>query len=267
MKTLLASLLVLALAACAATRADPAAMTAAPDTPADPASVLTGYHWQLDDAVDAAGEHIRALLVRPARPVTLTFSAGGVSVQNACNAMHAQYTLTGGTLELGHFLSTMMACANPALSALDHAIERDLRGPLAIAIDTSAARPRLTLTTASDQRLTFSGTPTARTRYGSEGQVLFLEVAAQPVACMHGAPGAQCLDVRQVHYSAQGLRQGEPGPWYVLDQPIEGYTHRPGTRNILRVQRYRIAHPDRHGADVAYVLDAIIESEPVPPAD
>jgi heat shock protein HslJ len=266
MKLLAAALLALALVACAGPRpaSDPTTVTTSAQPPTDVAGVLTGYHWQLASATDAAGARIAALLVRPERPVTLTFNGRGVAVQNACNAMHAQYTLAGDTLELDRFLSTMMACADPAVSALDRAVTATLHGPLTLAIDTRGARPRLALTTSSGERLTFDGTPTAATRYGSEGEVEFLEVAAAPIACPNGAPGAQCLNVREVHYDAQGLRTGEPGPWHALGEPIEGYTHQPGVRNVLRVRRFTIAHPERHGANVAYVLDMVVESEITP---
>lgn len=265
MQTLLAALLALTLAACAsAASTDPPAAPAATEPSAHTMTLLTRYHWQLDDAVDAAGAHIGALLVRPDRPITLDFDARGVSVQNACNAMHAEYALDGDTLIVSHFLSTTMACADPAVNALDSAIRNVLQGTLTLALDAGGARPRLTLTRASGQRLSFSGVPTAATRYGSPGQVMFLEVAPQTVPCAQGAPGAQCLDVREVHYDARGLREGEPGPWHPLDQPIEGYAHQPGTRNVLRVRRYAIAHPERHGTDVAYVLDMVVESARAP---
>lgn len=263
MKILSAALLALGLAACAAARpADPAAMPThpAPGT----ATLLTQYHWQLDAAVSATGAQVGALLARPKGPLTLVFNARGMAIQNACNAMHAEYTLSGNTLELRDLLATTMACADPALNRLDVAVKDSLRGALLLAIDTGGARPRLSLTTASGERLSFSGIPTAATRYGSAGHVLFLEVAADPIPCPRGAPGARCLDVREVHYSAQGLREGQPGPWHALDEPIEGYTHRPGTRNVLRVTRYAIAQPAAHGARQAYVLDMVIESAVAP---
>lgn len=265
MKILYAALLVLGLGACATARpADPAAMPTHAMPVADAATLLTQYHWQLDAAVDGAGAPIGALLAHPKGPLSLTFNARGMSVQNACNAMHAEYRLAGGTLELRDLLSTTMACADPALNQLEAAVKDALRGTLALAIDTAGTRPRLTLTTASGQRLGFSGIPTAATRYGGAGHVLFLEVAAQSIPCPQGAPGARCLDVREVHYSAQGVREGQPGPWHALDQPIEGYTHRPGTRNVLRVTRYAIARPAAHGAHEAYVLDMVVESAIAP---
>lgn len=92
---------------------------------------------------------------------------------------------------------------------------------------------------------------------------MFLEVAPREVPC--DAPvsrGATCLNVRERHYDSHGLKAGEPGPWHALVQTIEGYTHAPGVRNVLRVKRYA------SGTAVGdvYVLDMVVESHsPTPP--
>jgi hypothetical protein len=69
--------------------------------------------------------------------------------------------------------------------------------------------------------------------------------------------------VRELHYDAQGLRVGEPGLWQTLAQPIEGYEHHPGVRNVLRAKRYVVASPPADASSVAYVLDMVVESETV----
>lgn len=292
MKTVLAALLVLTLAACsqapegtsisstaaraagapASEVAAPASSTAAPPPAttatapaADAATVLTQYHWQLASAVEKSGARIDALLARPDRPVQLDFDAHGVSIGNTCNRMHGSYSVAGGKLTIGNLASTMMACHDPALSALDHAAGQYLQGTFVLTLDAQGKQPQLVLTTAAGERLTFKGVPTAETRYSGPGETLFLEVAPQTRLCNHPLmPHAQCLYVRELHYGANGIRQGKPGDWHVLAQDIEGYTHQPGTRNVLRIKRYQVANPPADASSVAYVLDMVVESETLP---
>lgn len=250
-------LLPLALAAC----------TTVPATEPPPrldAATLAAYHWQLDTATDRAGQHIDALFARPDRPLELNFDAGRVSVRNSCNAMGGSYRLDGGTLLTGPFVHTMMACADPRLSHLDQAIDARLTGKPTLALTTRNGHRELELRTAGGDTLAFTGVPTAQTRYGSAGDTVFLEVAPQAVPCQHPLmPNAQCLDVREVHYDAQGLKTGTPGAWRPLAR-VEGYTHRDGERNVLRVKRYALKHPPADAPDVAYVLDMVIETAVAP---
>jgi pyruvate/2-oxoglutarate/acetoin dehydrogenase E1 component len=41
---------------------------------------------------------------------------------------------------------------------------------------------------------------------------------------------------------------------------IEGYTHQPGVRNVLRVNRYSVTTPPADTPSKAYVLDMVVES-------
>jgi hypothetical protein len=71
--------------------------------------------------------------------------------------------------------------------------------------------------------------------------------------------------VRELHYDTQGLRSGTPGPWQVLAQEIEGFSHRPGEHNVLRVKRYTLHDDTLHhvpadAPSVAYELDMVVES-------
>jgi heat shock protein HslJ len=289
MKTALAALLVLTLAACsqapegtsisstaaraagapASEVAAPSSSTAAPlpattatAPAADATTMLTQYHWQLANAVDQSGAAIDTLLARPSQPVQLDFDARAVSIGNTCNRMHGNYSVAGGKLTIGNLASTMMACHDRALVALDQAAGKYLQGTFKLALDSHGKQPRLTLTTSGGDRLTFAGRPTADTRYGGSGRTMFLEVAPQTTPCSHPpTPDAQCLDVRELHYAANGVKQGKPGEWHALAQGIEGYTHRPGTRNVLRVKRYTLASPPADAASTAYVLDMVVETE------
>jgi len=263
-------LLPLALAACAATPAADSTRATAPggaasgtaSGPATPdTALLAGYHWQLTQATNRLGQRIAALFVRPDKPLELDFGSDRISVRNSCNGMGGNYRIVNGQLVVGPMMHTMMACANLMLNRLDGLIGERLSSRPTIAVTRSGGAPQLQLRTGGDT-LVFTGVPTPETRYGGPGVTEFLEVAPQAVPCNHPLmPGAQCLDVREVHYGANGLKTGAPGNWHLLLQGIEGYTHQPGTRNVLRVQRYTVRNPPADTPASAYVLDMVVESE------
>lgn len=251
------------------------ACTAAPDSgtqapaPASrmPASTdtLTRYHWQLHDAVDARNQRLDALFGKTDRPpLQLDFTADQLSVRNACNAIGGGYKIVDDHLVTTPLRQTMMACADATLTQRETTIKAVLQGKPSLIVSTAGDTPLLTLAAANGQTLTFAGQPTAETRYGGPGETVFLEVAAQTVPCQHPpVPHKTCLQVRERHDDANGLRAGEPGPWQPLQQNIEGYEHRPGVRNVLRVKRYALKQPPADAPSSAYVLDMVVESETV----
>ncbi|WP_049623016.1 META and DUF4377 domain-containing protein [Frateuria defendens] len=244
----------------------PTASTPAASTPAaSDAATLGRYHWQLSEASGRDGKRLDALFARPDKPLQLDFERDHLAIANGCNTMGGGYRLAGGRLEISALIQTMMACADPALNRLDAAIRQYLHGRPQFNLQGDAQSPRLTLVTDGGDRLVFAGVPTPATRYGSEGETVFLEVAADTQPCRHPLmPSAQCLQVRERHYDdAQGLLTTASGPWHPLYQPIEGYTHEAGVRNVLRVKRYAIAHPPADAPSSAYVLDMVVESERV----
>ncbi|KXU85151.1 hypothetical protein CI15_22990 [Paraburkholderia monticola] len=262
-------LLPLLLAACAqtpeVTAPAPTATTAATNpAPQTGTELLSRYHWQLTNAIDSNGTHIDALFARPDRPVQLDFSPYRITVVNSCNNMGAGYTVRKGHLQIGPMVSTMMACQDPSLAALDDAISQRVRGSVTVNLLARDNAPSLQLVTDSGDTLSFTGVPTAETRYGGPGQIAFLEVAPQSVPCNNPLmPNAQCLLVRERFFDEQGLASGAPGPWQPLNQTIEGYTHTPGIRNVVRVKRFTLKNPPADGPATAYVLDLIVESEKV----
>lgn len=277
-RRLLLSLLPLAIAACSPTppapsadavASPPAASTSTNQTTAAAPKenvVLGQYHWKLTEATDKSGHRIDALFARADKPLQLDFSEGRLSVSNACNRLGGSYQVENGTLKVGPMVHTMMACPDPAVMALDGAIDKRLHDGPALTLHTDGDAPRLTLVTGDGDSLQFNGQPTAETRYGGKGETEFLEVAAETVSCNHPLmPNKQCLKVRERHYDAQGLKAGTPGEWQPLNGEIEGYTHQPGVRNVLRVKRYTIKNPPADASSVAYVLDMVVESETAKP--
>jgi heat shock protein HslJ len=240
-----------------------AAQASPPRRTADPAVVRTlqDHHWTLQSASDTAGRPIDALL--PAgHPIEMSFIDARLSIRGACNQMNGSWRLSPQTqLMIGRLAATMKAC-EPALMAADSALAAALEQPLGVEL-TRGASPSLRLSTASQQVLTFSGQPTLRSLYGPPKR-LFLEVAAQTVECKlpSGAIGS-CLQVREVRFDDKGLRQGPPGPWRPFTERIDGYTHTPGVRNVLRIDRYERRPAPAGRPSVAYVLDLVVESETV----
>jgi heat shock protein HslJ len=228
------------------------------------AGLLGQYHWQLNEATDSKGTRIDALFARVDKPVQLDFSADRLTVVNSCNNMGGGYSIRKGRLQMGPMIRTMMACPDAALAALDDSLAQRLQGSLELSLQPGGSAPHLQLVTDSGDILSFTGVPTAETRFGGPGETAFLEVAAQTVPCNHPLiPGKQCLQVRERHFDEQGLPAGTPGAWQPLYQDIEGYTHAPGIRNVLRVKRYSVRNPPADGPSVAYVLDIVVESEKV----
>lgn len=250
MRRHLSLLLPLALAACASAPFADAAGT--PANTAPDATLLVGYNWQLAQATDHDGNRIDALFVRPDKPLQLDFADGRVNVRNACNGMGGSYRIVDDKLIVGPMMHTMMACAEPALNQLDGLIGQRLAGDPAIVVTKHGDAPQLQLRTAAGDTLDFTGVPTPETRYGGgHGVTEFLEVAAQTVPCQQSQP---CLNVREVHYDANGHVTGTPGAWHALPS-IEGYTHQDGMHNVLRVKRYATG-----SAITAYVLDTVLET-------
>ncbi len=267
MKRLLLLALPLALAGCPKpadeTPTPPAAVApaAASAAPAD-GTLLPKYHWRLASATDAQGQRIDALFARPDKPVTLDFRDGRLGISNTCNRMGGSYTLADGSLTAGRLMSTKMACADAALMALDDEVGKRLEGTLELATTTAGDAPTLTLTTATGDTLAFTGEPTAETRYGGPGQRVFLEVAADTKPCNHPLiPDMQCLQVRELAYDDHGLKVGTPGAFGNFYDSIDGYTHEPGVRNVLRVQRYTRKDVPADASKYAYVLDMVVESD------
>lgn len=249
-------LLPLGLTACA-TQA-PLTMTAHLP-PEAAAEALPRYHWQLADARDAAGKRVETLFVRRDAPVQLDFADGGLAIGNLCNRMVAAYRTDAATLKISRLASTLMACTDPKLALLDDAMATRLEGALPFAVQGEP--PRLQLTARNGDVLVFSGTPTAQARYGSPGETVFFEVAAEEVPCPHPlVKDARCLSVREVHYDEQGLESAPRGEWENLYTPIEGYRHEPGIGNVLRLKRYAVPNPPADGSAVAYVLDMVVQT-------
>jgi heat shock protein HslJ len=240
---------------------------ASPPTPArrtaDPSIIRTlqDHRWTLQSANDSAGRPIDALLP-PGHPFVMAFDGARVGIRGGCNQSSGGWRLSPlGQLTVSRLAGTMKAC-DAALMQADTALSAVLAQPMTVEL-TRGAAPSLRLSTPMQQVLAFSGEPTLRSLHGVPKR-LFLEVAAETVACRlpSGAAGS-CLQVREVRYDDKGLRKGPPGPWRPFVEHIEGFTHTPGVRNVLRIDRYERKPALADGSATVYVLDLVVESETV----
>ena len=228
------------------------------------ARVLPAYEWELAAARDGRGQNDARWRVGDRPPLRLSFKDGRMAVHNLCNIASAGYELDGTQMRMTRPTATLRACAEPGLMALESRVLSLLPTVQTAQASGAPDAPQLLLRFADGSEWDLVGHPTPETRYGSAGERLFLEVAPLKVACNHPLmPNATCLRVRDVRYGENGVKTGE-GEWRVFHGNIEGYEHREGTRNILRVNRYSLARNGQLPADApshAYVLDMVVESE------
>jgi heat shock protein HslJ len=260
---LLATAFALPAAVSAASAADTGAQGGPHRRAADPVLVrgLQNHVWTLQSATEANGQPIDGLVL-PAHPFVMRFDGARLSVKGGCNTMFGSWRLSPqGQLMPGRLASTMMAC-DAALTKADQALAAVLAQPLAVQLEGGAA-PMLRLQSPTQQLLVLRGEATLESRYGAPKR-MFLEVAPQTVPCQPGAGApAQCLQVRERRFDKQGLRIEPPGEWRAFHGEIQGYTHTPGTRNVLRINRYTRSQPPADASRYVYVLDLVVESETV----
>lgn len=228
---------------------------------ADPAlaRTLQDHRWTLQSATDAAGKPIAALDL-PGRSLVMSFDGARLSIEGGCNRMSGGWRLgPHGEFATGRLAGTMMACEARLMQA-DDALSALFAQRQSIAV-TPGATPVLRLTSTKREVLVFGGQPTLRSLYGAP-QRIFLEVAAQRVDCRQpDTAGADCLRVRERFFDQKGLPSAPPGEWAAFAGSIEGYTHVPGVRNVLRVDRYTRKPAQGAAAEHVLVLDLVIESE------
>ena len=225
-------------------------------------STLTAYHWNMSQAVDASGNSdAQWLRAESTTPATLRFSEDRLGVSGLCNAMGAGYTVKGSAIDIAPLVSTMMMCADEDLMRYEQHFGQRLAEASTWQVNESAEEPSLTLSFNNGAAWTLKGIPTAETKYGSTGETVFLEVAAETKPCTHPLiDDFQCLQVRTVNYDEQGIKQGH-GEWQHFYDSIENYEHTPGVRNVLRLKRYENKNAPADSSSYAYVLDMIVETE------
>lgn len=234
-----------------------------PATPSSAAAQpeLSAYYWNLVSANDASASPIAALGTGIERKLRLSFAEQRLSISGGCNTQFGGYSYQGNVMKVQPLASTLKACDKP-LMELDAQVARLLKGDLRTVITATGPEPVLQLTTQDGSVLKFQGEATPETRYGSKGEIKFLEVAAEPVKCSHPLiPNYQCLQVRERRYDSAGLQLPTEGAWHPLYQSIEGYEHHDGVRTVLRVKQYAWKNPPADAPSHVYVLDLVVEQD------
>lgn len=229
---------------------------------ADPALVrsLQGHVWTLHSGTEATGQPIDGLVL-PGQAFKLRFEGSRLAISGGCNNMTGSWRLSPqNQLMVGRLAATMKACEAPLMKA-DAALSAVLAQHLSMQWQAGAA-PGLRLVSPTRQTLVLVGEATLESRFGAPTRV-FLEVEPQTVECVSGVMRTQCLRVRERRFDAQGLRIEPPGEWRIFHGGIEGYTHTPGVRNVLRINRYQRPQVPADGSRYVYVLDMVVESETV----
>jgi heat shock protein HslJ len=225
---------------------------------------LGRYRWNLASATGPDGRRIVGLPPGRSRPVLFTFGGTQISIQGPCNRLTGRFTISADnqmTVTAG--ASTRMGC-RPLLMRADAALTNILAKPLQVQMTTRPGA-QLHLVSPGNGSLSFRGEPTRESIYGPSTTV-FLEIAARSVDCPNPIPPAtRCVQYRERHYDEKGLLVGTPGEWKPLTVEIEGYTHREGVRNVLRVHRFQGPASAGGTPSVHYVLDMVVESEHVIP--
>ncbi|WP_256660319.1 META and DUF4377 domain-containing protein [Pseudomonas sp. RIT623] len=222
---------------------------------------LPAYYWNLVSATDASGKPIAALAKGVERKLRLTFGEQNLNISGGCNGQFGGYSYQDGVLKVQSLASTLMACEK-SLMDLDAQVGQLLKGDLRTTISGQPPEPLLQLTTQDGSVLKFQGEATPETRYGSKGEIKFLEVAAKTVKCSHPLiPNYQCLQVRERRYDDAGLQLPTQDAWHPLYQSIEGYEHQDGVRNVLRVKQYAWKNAPADAPSQVYVLDLVVEQD------
>ena len=223
---------------------------------------LGRYRWTLVSATDANNRRIPGLPPGQDHPVVLSFAGSRLSVQGPCNRFVGGYQINAANqLTANVAASTMMAC-DPALMRADSALSSLLAKPLQVQM-TGRPSAQLQLVSPGNGTLHFTGEPTPESLYGA-GTTVFLEIAPQSVACPNPPPpSTRCLQYRERHFDEKGLAVGTPGAWKPLTFNIEGFTHREGERNVLRVKQFQRPASAGSASSNLYVLDLVVESETV----
>ena len=222
------------------------------------------YRWTLVAATDANNRRIGGLPPGQDRRVQFSFADSRLSVQGPCNRFVAGYQITSANqLNINAGATTRMACDQSLMNA-DSALFNLLAKPLQVQM-TGRPSARLQLTSPGNGTLIFTGEPTPESLYGP-ATTIFLEIAPHSVACANPPlPQTRCLRYRERHFDDQGLAVGTPGEWKPLTFNIEGFTHREGVRNVLRVKQFQAPASGGGAPSRRYVLDLIVESETVKP--
>lgn len=229
-----------------------------------PAQELENYQWTQVNIIQSNGQSQSAFHSAQGGPVTLNFSDDQMMLAGLCNNLIAAYQVNGDRITISSPISTMKACGDAELMRYEQQVGQALpsieRWSL-LKSDTTDAIPVLTLHFTDGTQWRLQGEQTLAAKYGVEPVRVFLEIEPATVDCTTSSGTMQqCLRVREIVYSEQGL-QTSTGPWLDYYGQIEGYEHTPGLRQIIRLNRYPLANAPAGSAAYVDELDMVVQSE------
>ena len=215
----------------------------------NPAKTLASYQWQANPQ-------------NAQQPITLNFTSDSkISIQTSCNSLFGGFDLKNNTIIANKLASTMKGCTGVAAQQERFASELFSQPAVPYILNLNdPENPTLTLVALNGNKVVFTGKMTPETKYKTQGETIFLEVSPNTKQCSGVAPQT-CLQVREIKFSESGVRTQVDKDWTLFYDRIEGFTHSPNERQVIRVKRYEIKNPAADQSKYAYVHDMTIERE------
>lgn len=196
------------------------------------------------------------------QPIVLSFDdQQRLSIATGCNTQGTSWKIEKGQIVTTDLTSTMMACPPELMQQEQFSSTLFAKRHIPFVLNTQDSnKPTLTVMTATGQKVVFEGKMTAEAQYQTQAEVIFLEIAPDTKQCSGVAPQA-CLQVREIKYAENGVKLTTDQNWSLFYDKIQGFTHMPSERQVVRVKRYEIKNPAADQPKYAYVQDMIIERE------
>ncbi len=198
------------------------------------------------------------------KPIVLNFKDQKVAIATGCNNMFGGAKVENGVLVTGNLAATNMMCSPELMKQEGFAGSLFQGGKTAFVLDTANSEtPTLTIISPTAGKVVFTGKMTAETKYNSQGETIFLEISPETKECSAGVMKKQCLQVREIKYADNGVKTQVDKDWTYFYDNIDGFTHTPNERQVVRIKRYEIKNPAADQSKYAYVQDMIIERESI----
>ncbi|WOE31586.1 MULTISPECIES: META and DUF4377 domain-containing protein [unclassified Acinetobacter] len=212
---------------------------------------LSAYQWQLT----TAGAE---------QPLILNFNQDGrVAISTSCNNMMGSWKVQNNVLTISSLAATQKSCEEKAMQQENFASKLLNQAQLPFVLNlTDREAPTLSLVATTGEKVVFTGKMTPETKYQSQGETIFLEVAPDTKPCT-GVGAQTCMQVREIKYNEQGLKTYTDPNWTLFYNQIEGFQLNPNLRQIIRVKRYTLKNPAADQSKYAYVYDMTVQSETV----
>ncbi|MDR6990937.1 hypothetical protein [Luteimonas sp. 3794] len=197
----------------------------------------------------------------------LLFRAGYLEFSTACRRLVAPYRQQGEQLVIAQAYASLGDCEDDG--AFASVVER-LKGGFSVSFAPIAqmAKPALHLKSpGGDEFLLYDNGELRFTDPKDvlpQPVVLYLQIGPDTMGCGYNGPHIPgraentCVTARRVKQHADGAWHAEAAPSPVMPL-IRGFNAPAGSRSIVRVLRYELAHPGIHASRYRDVLDLVIE--------